>query len=476
MQNVPKIVPERLKAATSAVDHPDADVLTAFTERSLAGDERAVVLEHLARCGDCRDIVALSLPATEPMEAAVKPPATAWLAWPVLRWGLVAAGVVAIASVGIVQYQRRVRPETTAAKSSARFEVAANEAKNQSLPPVVPSGSGPKTDKIQALPMAALTDSFGAPSATFDENKSTVRAEASRTPGVPPSVGFGRGASLAIGGRLAHGPRMANQWPQQNAVQNQAPAPPSPFAKQQAAGDLSANMQVNAVSETVAVESQTTQLGAQTQAVDGRQTEAREIKDQPAAAQPAGEDYSSVRVDKAKPAESAQTANGAAAMRATLQSSQPFASPVLAWSAPAPRWTINSAGGLKRSFDQGNTWQDVDVDANPASIAATSFEIAGKTSRAKRKDGEKVAQKLAPAFRAVAATGPEVWAGGSSGLLYHSLDAGDHWTRVVPASVGAMLTGDIVGLEFPDLQHAKVSTSTAEIWTTSDDGQTWQKQ
>ena len=33
MQNVPKIVHERLRAETPAIDHPDADVLTAFAER-----------------------------------------------------------------------------------------------------------------------------------------------------------------------------------------------------------------------------------------------------------------------------------------------------------------------------------------------------------------------------------------------------------------------------------------------------------
>ncbi len=63
MQNVPKIVRERLRAVTPAVNHPDADALTAFAEHSLPELERDVVLEHLARCGDCRDIVALALPA-----------------------------------------------------------------------------------------------------------------------------------------------------------------------------------------------------------------------------------------------------------------------------------------------------------------------------------------------------------------------------------------------------------------------------
>ena len=65
MQNVPKIVRERLKAAATIVNHldshPDANVLTAFAERSLGENERGVVLDHLARCGDCRDIDGFNL-------------------------------------------------------------------------------------------------------------------------------------------------------------------------------------------------------------------------------------------------------------------------------------------------------------------------------------------------------------------------------------------------------------------------------
>ena len=62
MQNVPKIVRERLKAAPPATEHPDANALTAFAERVLPERERALVFDHLARCGDCRDVVALALP------------------------------------------------------------------------------------------------------------------------------------------------------------------------------------------------------------------------------------------------------------------------------------------------------------------------------------------------------------------------------------------------------------------------------
>jgi photosystem II stability/assembly factor-like uncharacterized protein len=118
----------------------------------------------------------------------------------------------------------------------------------------------------------------------------------------------------------------------------------------------------------------------------------------------------------------------------------------------------------------------VDVNANRASVVGTSLEISANAVRAsKNKDARQDLKREAAsaAFRAVAAAGTDVWAGGSG--LYHSLDAGNHWTRIVPASADAMLTGDIVSLEFSD-QHGKVATSTAEIWITTDGGQNWQKQ
>ncbi len=79
-------------------------------------------------------------------------------------------------------------------------------------------------------------------------------------------------------------------------------------------------------------------------------------------------------------------------------------------------------------------------------------------------------------FRAVAAAGLEVWAGGSGSILYHSMDGGEHWTRVLPSADGVVLRGDITSVQFPDPQHGTVSTSNSEVWTTSDDGQSWRKQ
>jgi len=68
-----------------------------------------------------------------------------------------------------------------------------------------------------------------------------------------------------------------------------------------------------------------------------------------------------------------------------------------------------------------------------------------------------------------------VWVGGVNGALYHSTDGGTGWTRVVPSSSGAILTGDVVSVNFPDALHGRIQTSTSETWVTGDGGQSWDK-
>ncbi len=111
----------------------------------------------------------------------------------------------------------------------------------------------------------------------------------------------------------------------------------------------------------------------------------------------------------------------------------------------APRWTLNSDGTLQRSLDSGRNWQTIPV-AN---------------------------QMI---FRALAANGLDIWVGGAAGALFHSSDAGEHWMQVRPAANGETLAGDIIGVEFTDALHGKLTSSLEETWVTADAGQTWQRQ
>jgi photosystem II stability/assembly factor-like uncharacterized protein len=79
-------------------------------------------------------------------------------------------------------------------------------------------------------------------------------------------------------------------------------------------------------------------------------------------------------------------------------------------------------------------------------------------------------------FRALAANDSDIWVGGAAGALYHSSDSGQHWTRVTPAADGKTLSSDIVTVEFSDIQHGKLITADRETWSTSDAGNTWQRQ
>ena len=134
MQDVPKIVLKRLQETAGAEAHPDADLLTAFAEQSLGESERTGVMEHLARCGDCREVVALALPAHEAVAVAAtsRPSRSGWFSWPVLRWSVAIAGIIAIASFGVLQYRQRQKSEILSSNLTARNEPAANAA--QALP------------------------------------------------------------------------------------------------------------------------------------------------------------------------------------------------------------------------------------------------------------------------------------------------------------------------------------------------------
>ena len=445
MQNVPQIVRERLKATPPAVNHPDADALTAFAERSLPDGERAVVLEHLARCGDCREIVALALTEVDAAQAVTIPARSGWLTWPALRWGFAAAGLVVIASFGVLEYQHS-KPAMTVARNSRQESVTA---KVQSPPNAAPASESQKAQDV--LPPSAAPLAGTAP-AILPEAKLMSRVAPPAAPQPQRQGAF----SGAIGGPVAYGPHMPMQQQQQQQTasnQLQAVTPAAPLAKQQSAG-ASASPRVPSASGTVNVEVAATQA-------ETRQDEVR-VQNQPAPLPnpPAEQLFDKDAVGKAKPA--------------LNSTGRDFIQLV----ALTPRWAINSTGGLQRSFDQGKTWQDVDVTAVAAFSAATGL-TAANTTRTKEYYADKKALKApagTPVFRAVAVIGTEVWAGGSQGVLFHSVDSGNRWAQVVPSSTGIALTGDIVGVEFADAQHGRITTSTGEIWSTSDQGQTWQKQ
>ena len=89
-----------------AGQHPDADQLNAFVERTLPAHEQQQTLAHLALCPHCRQIVALSLPPAD--ESPILPPEPVrhrWWAWA----GIPALAAIVLVIVFVRHEQRNVR-------------------------------------------------------------------------------------------------------------------------------------------------------------------------------------------------------------------------------------------------------------------------------------------------------------------------------------------------------------------------------
>src|SRR5579863_4641746 len=154
MSNLPKIVLKQLQAP--AGEHLDADLLTAFAEQSLPESERNFVLGHLSLCSDCREVVALALPATEAVDAAVstRPARGGWLTMPAFRWGVVAAGVLVVTSFGVLQY-RQTHPgkeKQLAVVVIPRETIAPTPAQTLSAIPVQSPAASAQTSAARPLP------------------------------------------------------------------------------------------------------------------------------------------------------------------------------------------------------------------------------------------------------------------------------------------------------------------------------------
>ena len=443
MSDVPKIVHDRLRAAVPREAHPDADMLTAFAEQALSGGEREMVVRHLAHCGDCREVIALSIPPLEavpPAEGArdeVSARATlnarsrSWFAWPTLRWAGLAAGVVAVASVLILQPGKQPERTAPAALLQDENKVRATDVVAERVTPVVNELSHSTAERPvkpgSALVLEKRTARRDAPEPRREQTRiasaSVPPANDKREGSVETKQSFAFSATTAAstGG---------------NYSVEKVPAAPTASAKTA----ITASDALNGSSQEVVV-------------VNGA---AVEVQPSPAEGKLMARNAEPLPINKAKPAAKeegdlksqveggetqAQSAPAYLGSNSTL-ALQKQRSKQSKDRNIAAQWSL-AQGRLQRSVDAGGTWQ--------------------------------IALQLEHPLLSFGARGGDVWAGGQSGTLFHSADSGTTWAMVQPSTNAGALAADIVAIEIRGPADVVLSTSNNESWSSTDGGKTWEK-
>jgi hypothetical protein len=454
MTEVPKIVYDRLRAALPEQAHPDADLLTAFAEQALSAAEREGVLQHLALCEDCRDVVALALPAAD-----ITPPRTAdendvrttvsqvgsraprklSLAWPTLRWAALAAGAVVAAAVLLVH--------------PGKLNQATPPSANQQVATAAPPASSPKIAS-SSVPSSSVPSP---PIATSPTDQSAFLA---KTDEAQPKSELQLFKKLKAGQVVMPSPQAEsgrlladNKKDSGQADKLSAPADRTRAFDSDARSSQAATETVEVSGATAAVSREPSVENALVARNETPRNDAPAIEK----AKPALQEMEGSEEQKAQ---AAAVPGPAKSLARNVMSTVKLASPASPTQAHNVTWAI-TGGVLQRSVDSGQSWQDALHADHPLLCYASRDE--------------------------------DVWAGGQAGTLFHSANSGVTWAQVQPSVKARQLSSDITHIEVRnnevrneelrrDLRyHARrpgeilLSTSNNEIWSSADGGKTWAK-
>jgi hypothetical protein len=437
MSDAPKIVHDRLRAAAPRETHPDADVLTAFVEQALSGTEREGVVRHLSRCGDCREVVALSIP---PSVEAARPEAArdetsvrtrtersqALFAWPNLRWAAMAAGVV-VASVLIL------RPGKPTDSTLGNENLAAQGKAQAPTPDATPNSV--------ASSATEPTGSYSSTPSTKPDNALALERRSSRRDEQP--LGRAQTRAAMPPAYLANNKRVDSLRDKSNySFEAGKLAMQSPSTR-----GVGANSEISTAQQAGVPSSE---LGA----VNGTAEEVRSAPVQGTLI--ARNDVPALPVEKAKPAVKEKEE---VQLKSQVQEVAPqtkFAPAYVESNSALARQKQTS----KKSKDAGAQWSLAQGKLQRSLDAGASWQIVLQLQQPLLSFGER---------------GSDVWAGGQGGALFHSVDGGTTWTMIQPSTKAGALTGDIVAIEIRSSAEIVLSTSTGESWTTADAGKTWEK-
>jgi hypothetical protein len=170
----------RIRGRAAAITHPPATLISAFVDRAVPDREQARIMEHLADCTQCRELVKSTSPR---IDFGVRARHYAWqeqsqigiaglTSWSGIRRGMLAA--IAAISIATASYWTVKRTNLRAARKTGETKHAGRQAGLISSHPAAPEQS--RTLAASLLPGAAI-----APSHTLPQ-RTTAPARISDTP------------------------------------------------------------------------------------------------------------------------------------------------------------------------------------------------------------------------------------------------------------------------------------------------------
>jgi len=468
MEQLPKIVRERLAATARPGVHPDPDMLTAFAENSLPERERGTVLNHLAQCAECREAIAVAAPQMElelvaaavaPAAASPVPRRPSWVRAPALRWATIAASVVVVGAAVLVYRQAAERGHVRLAASEAGLKAAPS----QIVAKLEPSRKPPAPSAVAAQHAAGderREDEVGGLTA--------AAGPASAAKGIPPPL---VSRDLAASADSAAAGLPARPGAKRPLPENQQQSANALIAGNVGTVGTAQSLSSNSPAQKLTDELKQNELKKDELQKDKSAALSKELQLSPAAPAPPVEEAGAaspvasapapaqtvaVEAPAAKPeaatAARAKTAAGGAVATGSFAGiaqygkRQSLDTTGTSSNVVTPQWVLSKDGSmLIRSNDGGKTWQTITVASHVVLLSVDAF-------------------------------GPEIWAGGGGGALYHSVDEGAHWEQVKPAAEGKPLSDDVTRIHFNDAQHGQLTTLHHQIWITADGGKTWQLQ
>ena len=238
---------EELARSQQVGSHPDSDMLTAFGEGSLPAREREGVLDHLARCAQCREVLSIATHALpEPVELQplplLRPTNSTLRGW--LPWLAAAVSVLIVSSALLLREQRKRGDEThsTVSTGAATNEIAQTPARlPRQLPPSEPNTEtaphkassavvrSEPTPRHPASSTPAVASAAAVPPAPQEQNVQTVSPQADLADSIGHAVIASRASSAksaAPSGSRAEGLSTSLQQNQQDQAAKAKAVPP----------------------------------------------------------------------------------------------------------------------------------------------------------------------------------------------------------------------------------------------------------